>query len=61
MPDFLAAGGEGLGALMRSIPKERIKVDLTRTIRDLVIEVLRRRPQPLARPAAGRISVAGGA
>lgn len=61
MPDFLAAGGEGLGPLMRTIPRNRIDVDLSRTIRDFVIETLRRRPQPLATPPAGRITVAGGA
>ena len=43
MPDFLVAGGEGMGAALATIPPDRIQIDQNITLRDLVVEVLRKR------------------
>ena len=48
MPDFLAVGGEGLGKLMESIPKDRIVIhaDLG-PMREVFIAALQKRHQPI--------------
>jgi 5'-nucleotidase len=55
--DFLVTGGEGLDPLMKQIPGERVKIDYTRPIRELLIEALKAMPQPLAPKLDGRITV----
>jgi 2',3'-cyclic-nucleotide 2'-phosphodiesterase (5'-nucleotidase family) len=57
MIDFLVTGGEGLDPVMKQIPAERIKVDYTRPIRELLIDALKAMPQPLAPKLDGRIVV----
>ncbi|HSY52768.1 MAG TPA: bifunctional UDP-sugar hydrolase/5'-nucleotidase [Thermoanaerobaculia bacterium] len=57
MVDFLVTGGEGLDAVMNQIPTERIKIDYTRPIRELLIDALKAMPQPLAPKLDGRIVV----
>lgn len=57
MIDFLVTGGEGLDPVMKQIPAERIKVDYTRPIRELLIDALKGMPQPLAPKLDGRIRV----
>ena len=56
MIDFLLAG-EGLEPLMKQIPAERIKVDYSRPIRELLIDALKAMPQPLTPKVDGRITV----
>ncbi len=57
MPDFLANGGDGLLPVTQTIPPARLSVDQSRMMRDVLIEGLRRMPQPLAPKLDGRISV----
>jgi 5'-nucleotidase len=54
--DFLVTG-EGLESMMKQIPAERIKIDFTRPIRELLIDALKAMPQPLAPKVDGRITV----
>ncbi|HEX7681455.1 MAG TPA: bifunctional UDP-sugar hydrolase/5'-nucleotidase [Thermoanaerobaculia bacterium] len=54
--DFLVTG-EGLESLMKQIPAERIRIDYTRPIRELLIDALKAMPQPLAPKVDGRITV----
>jgi 5'-nucleotidase len=54
--DFLVTG-EGLEPLMKQIPADRIKIDYTRPIRELLIDALKAMPQPLAPKLDGRIAV----
>ncbi|HEX9459890.1 MAG TPA: bifunctional UDP-sugar hydrolase/5'-nucleotidase [Thermoanaerobaculia bacterium] len=54
--DFLITG-EGLESLMKQIPAERIRIDYTRPIRELLIDALKAMPQPLAPKVDGRITV----
>ncbi len=56
MVDFLVTG-EGLGPLMKQIPAERIRIDNTRPIRELLIDALKAMPQPLVPKVDGRIVV----
>lgn len=57
MPDFLVAGGDAMAEAMRDVPPERIKIFQGRPIRDVVIETLRKREQPIVPRLAGRITV----
>ena len=54
--DFLVTG-EGLESLMKQIPAERIRIDYTRPIRELLIDALKAMPQPLSPKVDGRITV----
>jgi len=54
--DFLVTG-EGLESLMKQIPAERIRIDYSRPIRELLIDALKAMPQPLAPKVDGRITV----
>jgi len=54
--DFLVTG-EGLEPLMKTIPADRIKIDYSRPIRELLIESLKAMPQPLAPKVDGRVTV----
>ena len=54
--DFLVTG-EGLESMMKAIPAERIRIDYTRPIRELLIDALKAMPQPLAPKVDGRITV----
>ncbi len=57
MVDFLATGGEGLDPVMKQIPADRIVIDYSRPIRDILIEALKAMPQPLEPKVEGRITV----
>jgi len=54
--DFLVTG-EGLESMMKAIPAERIKIDYSRPIRELLIDALKAMPQPLTPRLDGRITV----
>jgi 5'-nucleotidase len=54
--DFLVTG-EGLESMTKQIPAERIKIDYSRPIRELLIDALKAMPQPLAPKVDGRITV----
>lgn len=58
LPDFLARGAGGLGAVLSQVPGERIDLGLNRELimRDAVAEAWKSRGAPLAPPATGRIS-----
>lgn len=57
MPDFLAAGGDGTQEVMATIPRERINISYLKPIRDVLVDVLSKRPQPIAPKLEGRITV----
>ncbi len=57
MPDFVAAGGDGTQAVMNAIPSERMKTSYLKPIRDVLVDVLSRAPQPLAPKIEGRITM----
>jgi 5'-nucleotidase len=57
MPDFLAAGGDSTKGVMDKIPRERISISYARPIRDVLVEVLSKKPQPIAPRVEGRITV----
>jgi 5'-nucleotidase len=56
MPDFLAAGGEGLSGVFAGIPPANVKVDQSKPIRDVIIPALQKMPQPLDPKVEGRIT-----
>ncbi len=60
MPDFLTLGGDGFGAAMQGIPADRIQVDRNKSMRDVMIDVLRNHPQPIAAKVEGRVTVLNG-
>jgi len=57
MPDFLVAGGDGTQSVMSNIPRDRINVSYARPIRDVLVQVLSKRPQPIPPRVEGRITV----
>jgi 5'-nucleotidase len=57
MPDFLAAGGDSTQSVMEKIPRDRIKISYARPIRDVLVQVLSARPQPISPRVEGRITV----
>ena len=57
MPDFISTGGDGTQPVMSQIPRERVKVSYLKTIRDLLVDVLSQRPQPLELKLDGRITM----
>ena len=57
MPDFVAAGGDNTSPVMSTIPRDRINIAYARPIRDVLVEMWSRRPQPLEPKTEGRITV----
>lgn len=57
MPDFVATGGDGTAPVMKNVPPERLTIDSTRAIREMLIDDLKARPQPLTPKLEGRITV----
>jgi 5'-nucleotidase len=57
MPDFIAAGGDSTQDVMNKIPRDRVRISYTRPIRDVLVEVWAKRPQPLEAKAEGRLTV----
>jgi 5'-nucleotidase len=60
MPDFLVQGGDGFLGVMQTIPPDRIQIDHNRTMRDVMIEVLQKHPQPIVSKVDGRVMVVNG-
>lgn len=60
MPDFLVQGGDGFLATMQSIPPDQIRIERNRTMRDVMIEVLSKHPQPISSKVEGRVTVLNG-
>jgi 5'-nucleotidase len=57
MPDFIAAGGDSTQEVMNKIPRDRIKISYARPIRDMLVEVWAKKPQPLEARTEGRLTV----
>ena len=57
MPDFVAGGGDATAPLMKTVPADRIGVDQSRPLREVLIEGLKQMPQPLVPKREGRITV----
>jgi 2',3'-cyclic-nucleotide 2'-phosphodiesterase (5'-nucleotidase family) len=55
MPDFLAAGGDGLMPVMSKLPKDRFTTDYSRPLRDIWVEMFHKHAQPLTPKTDGRI------
>jgi 5'-nucleotidase len=60
MPDFLVQGGDGFLTVMQTIPPDRIQVDRNKTMRDVMIDVLKAHPQPITSKVEGRVTVLNG-
>jgi len=57
MPDFVAAGGDGLMPLIQSLPEGRIKVFYDRPIREYLIDAMRKRGGVLTPTLDRRVTV----
>jgi 5'-nucleotidase len=59
LPDFLAAGGDGIAPVMKEVPPSRIAPDGSIPLRDLFVRELRKRgpSQTIATKPEGRITV----
>ena len=57
MPDFVAAGGDGTQEIMSTVPKDRIEIYYARPLREVFIEQISKRPQPVEPRVEGRITV----
>ncbi|MEO8381425.1 MAG: bifunctional UDP-sugar hydrolase/5'-nucleotidase [Acidobacteriota bacterium] len=57
MPDFIAAGGDGAQDVMKNVARDRIRISYARPIRDILVEVLSAKPQPIAPKVEGRLTV----
>ncbi len=57
MPDFVALGGDGTQDVMKEVPPERLQVFFAQEIREVLIEQLKKRPQPLVPKTEGRVTV----
>jgi len=57
MPDFIAAGGDGTMDVMKNLARDRIRISYARPIRDILVEVMATKPQPLHPRVEGRLTV----
>jgi 5'-nucleotidase len=57
MPDFVAAGGDGAQDLMKQVPRDRIQISYARPIRDILVDILAAKPQPIEPRVEGRLTV----
>lgn len=58
MPDFVAAGGDGMMDVMSGVPAERVEINYAKTIRDQIADLLRvRSGMTLSPKLEGRITV----
>ena len=57
MPDFIAAGGDGTQDVMNSVPADRIQIFYAQPIREVLIEMLKKLPQPMTPKTEGRVTV----
>ncbi|MFZ2494039.1 MAG: bifunctional UDP-sugar hydrolase/5'-nucleotidase [Thermoanaerobaculia bacterium] len=57
MPDFLSAGGDGMNRVVGTVPAENIRVMYEAPIREMLIQVLQRRAEPITPKLEGRLTV----
>ena len=57
MPDFVAMGGDGTEEVTSKIPPERVEIHYAAPIRDVLVNELKARSEPLAPMIDGRITV----
>jgi 5'-nucleotidase len=57
MPDFVAAGGDGTTEVMNAIGPDNIEIRYARTIRDLLVDVLKKWNRVLEPKVEGRLTV----
>ena len=57
MPDFVAAGGDGTQDVFKTVPADRIQVLYAQPIREVLIETLKKRTEPLKPGVEGRVTV----
>ena len=57
MPDFVAGGGDGTQDVMNDVGTSNVQISFARPIRDLFIEVLKKKSQPLTPKTDGRITI----
>ena len=57
MPDFVAMGGDGAEEVTSKIPPERVEIHYAVAIRDLLVNELKERREPLVPVMDGRITV----
>ena len=57
MPDFVALGGDGTQDVMKNVPEDRLQVYFAQPIREVLIEQLKKLPQPLTPKVEERITM----
>jgi 5'-nucleotidase len=57
MPDFVAGGGDGTAEVMQAVGSDNIQIYHARPIRDVLVEQLKKRRQPLEPKTEGRITI----
>jgi 5'-nucleotidase len=60
LPDFLVQGGDGFLGAMQTVPPDHIRIERNLTMRDVMIDVLRKHPQPISSKVEGRVTVLNG-
>jgi len=57
MPDFIAVGGDGTQDVMKNVPADRVQIFYAQPLREVLIEALRKHPQPMAPKTGERVTV----
>jgi 5'-nucleotidase len=57
MPDFLAYGGDGMQDILSKTPRESVRIYQERPMRDVLVDVLKRRGAPISPKTDGRITI----
>lgn len=57
MPDFIAVGGDGTQDVMKGVPADRIQIFYAQPIREVLIEMWKKHPQPITPKTEGRVTV----
>ncbi len=57
MPDFVAGGGDGTQDVMKDVGTANVQIYFANPIRDVVIDILKKRSQPLVPKTEGRITI----
>lgn len=57
MPDFVAGGGDGTQDVMKDVGAANVQIYFANPIRDVVIDILKKRRQPLVPKTEGRITI----
>jgi 5'-nucleotidase len=58
--DFMVQGGDGFLNVMQTIPPSQIQIDRNKPVRDVIIDILKKRPQPITGKVDGRVTVLNG-